>query len=229
MEQVPADDRQGGGIARGAGGSAVAGSGGRPAGPDGRPAAAFDADTGLHDLLTACDAGDRRAFDALYDSLSGRMYAVAIRMLRDADLAEDAVHDAFVQIWRNAGRFDRNRGEVGAWAVGIVRYRALDLLRRRRREVAADPGIVADMADAAAEADSTRESVAVDEAELPGRLGALDRCLAELADGQRGSIRLAYVDGLSHGEIALRTDQALGTVKSWIRRGLAALKECLER
>ena len=107
----------------------------------------------LHDLLTAVGTGDRRAFDALYLRLSGRLHAVALRMLRDADLAEDAVHDAFVQIWRNAGRYDRARGEVTAWAIGILRYRALDLLRRRGRETTADPVIVADLADQAAAAD----------------------------------------------------------------------------
>lgn len=183
---------------------------------------------GLHELLMAAGAGDRRAFDTLYSRLSSRLHAVALRMLRDADLAEDAVHDAFVQIWRNAGRYDRSRGEVTAWAVGILRYRALDLLRRRGRETVADPVIVADLADQAAAADPDSPA-AVTTPELPGRLGRLDSCLAELSDGARGSIRLAYVDGLSHGEIAGRTGQPLGTVKSWIRRGLAALKECLER
>ncbi|WP_372089298.1 sigma-70 family RNA polymerase sigma factor [Tistrella mobilis] len=182
----------------------------------------------LHDLLTAVGTGDRRAFDTLYLRLSGRLHAVALRMLRDADLAEDAVHDAFVQIWRNAGRYDRARGEVTAWTIGILRYRALDLLRRRGRETAADPVIVADLADQAAAADPDNPP-AFTPPELPGRLNRLDTCMAALSDGARGSIRLAYVDGLSHGEIAGRTGQPLGTVKSWIRRGLAALKECLEQ
>ena len=137
---------------------------------------------GLHELLTAVGTGDRRAFDALWSRLSGRLHAIALRMLGDADLAEDAVHDTFVQIWRNAGRYDRARGGVAVWMIGILRCRAVDLLRRRGRESLTAPVIVADPADQVAadrEGRPAPMALTLDPVTPPARLKArIDASLA---------------------------------------------------
>lgn len=172
----------------------------------------------MADLLERVGRGDREAFRQLYDLQSSRLYAVALRITRQTALASDAVHDAFLQVWRNAARFDAARGNAEAWLVTLVRYRALDIARRRGREVSdegmpeqADPG-----PDALARLSQGREA------------RALHACLLSLAEERRRLIVLAFVDGLSHSEVAERVDMPLGTVKSWIRRGLQALRACLE-
>ncbi len=169
-------------------------------------------------LLERIGGGDRAAFRSLYDLRSGRLYAVALRITRQTALASDAMHDAFLQVWRNAARFDPERGNPEAWLVSLVRYRALDIARRRGREVSDDgmPEAVDPEPDALARLSQGREA------------RALHACLAGLAEERRRLIVLAFVDGLSHSEVAARTEVPLGTVKSWIRRGLLALRTCLE-
>ena len=127
------------------------------------------------------------------------------------------MHDAFVQIWQQAGRFDPERGTAEAWMVAMVRYRALDLIRRQGREIL---GYEADeredeAPDALARLVSTAEGA------------ALHRCLGELEEARRKLVVMAFVDGLSHSELAERMRVALGTVKSWLRRSLISLRGCL--
>jgi RNA polymerase sigma factor (sigma-70 family) len=173
-------------------------------------------DTGA--LLQRCAGGDRAAFRLLYDRWGNRLYGIALRITRQATLAADATQDAFVQIWQQAHRFDPSRGGPEAWLIGIVRYRALDIVRRRSREL---PGYEAeedredDSPDALARLVSTAEGA------------ALHRCLGALAEDRRRLVVLAFVDGLSHSELAERMSVPLGTVKSWIRRSLLSLRECL--
>lgn len=169
-------------------------------------------------LLRRCGEGDRQAFRQLYELHSPRLNGVALRLLRQPALAADAVHDAFVQVWQRAAEFDPARGDGGAWITGLVRYRSIDILRRRSRdEYGADVPEEADPAPGAFELLAGAE-----EAE------ALRRCLAELEDGGRRVVQLAFMDGLSHPELAVRLHAPLGTVKSWVRRALIALRRCLE-
>jgi RNA polymerase sigma-70 factor, ECF subfamily len=172
----------------------------------------------LSSLLAACARGDRAAFRKLYDAHSPRLYGVALRITRDAALAADALHDALIQAWQNAGRFDAVRGRAEAWLTSLVRYRALDLVRTRKREVVTDaPPERADDAPDAFDALSSKSDAA-----------ALLRCLETLEADKRRLIASAFVDGYSHSELAERMGLPLGTVKSWIRRGLEALRRCLE-
>jgi RNA polymerase sigma-70 factor (ECF subfamily) len=168
--------------------------------------------------LRGCANGDRAALKAVFEEEGGRLVGVAQRILRRRDLAEEAVQDAFVQIWRKAGQYDPDRGSAQGWLFTVVRNRALSMLRDTARE---------DLAPAE-EMDSLREADPVDEAwarlDEKNRLRA---CLEALDEPKRRSVLMAYVTGYSHGEIAGRLNVPLGTAKAWVRRGLAALRECM--
>ena len=168
-------------------------------------------------LLARCAQGDHGAFEAIYRRQSARLYGVALRITRQSGLAADAVHDAFVQVWQNAGRFDAERGSVEAWLLGLVRYRALDITRRGGREMTGVETI--ERADESPDA-LTQLITARD-----GQ--ALGRCLQELEPDRRRLILMAFNDGLSHSELASALGEPLGTVKSWIRRALGTLRRCL--
>jgi RNA polymerase sigma-70 factor (ECF subfamily) len=168
-------------------------------------------------LLHRCAAGDHAAFRLLYDRWGSRLFGIALRITGQAVLAADATQEAFVQIWRQAHRYDRERGGPEAWMIGIARYRALDIVRRQAREV---PGyepedLAEDAPDALTMLINTAEGA------------ALHRCLGQLEEDRRRLVLMAFIDGLSHSELALRLSVPLGTVKSWIRRSLVSLRECL--
>ncbi|HSN17967.1 MAG TPA: sigma-70 family RNA polymerase sigma factor [Gammaproteobacteria bacterium] len=175
----------------------------------------------LTDLLHACAQGRQAAFQALYREVSPQLFAVLVRILKRRDLAEEALQDALLNVWRNAGSYSAEKGAPMTWLVSISRYRALDMLRRERREVPLDEdGGDGDAGDQAAEAEGTSVSKAEER--------RLEECMDRLNDGQRRSLRLAYVDGCTHEEIAVRVGSPVGTVKSWVRRGLESLKRCLD-
>lgn len=168
-------------------------------------------------LLLRCAGGDRGAFRLLYDRWGGRLHGIALRITRQAALAADATHDAFVQVWQQAHRFDPARGSAEAFLVSLVRYRALDIVRRRAREV---PGYEPDE-----RSDETPDALARLVGSAEG--AALRRCLGLLDDERRRLVVMAFVEGLSHSELAAKMSVPLGTVKSWIRRSLLSLRECL--
>jgi len=141
-----------------------------------------------------------------------------LRITRQSSLAADATHDAFVQIWQQAGRFDPARGSAEAFLVTIVRYRALDIVRRGAREVV---GYEPQVEQADESPDALEQLTATSDG------AALQRCLKELPEDRRKLVIMAFVDGLSHSELAARTGAPLGTLKSWIRRSLLSLRECL--
>ena len=174
------------------------------------------ADEELAALIARCAQRDGKALADLYARTSPMLLGCLVRLLRRRALAEEALQDVFVAVWQRAGQFDEYRGRAGAWLVGIARYRAIDILRRERLTLA-QPEMLATLADEAEDAspESARSAA------------AFERCLAGLSPGERGSIQLAFLDGLTHDQVALRLQRPLGTVKSWIRRGLAALKDCL--
>lgn len=178
------------------------------------------ADGEIETALARCARGDAAALRLLYDGEAPRLLGVALRVLRRRALAEEAVHDAFVQIWRQAASFDPARGAGRAWMGAIVRHRALSILRHENRVEFADDG------------DPGRlETPQEDPEAVIGRLsdaGILRRCLERLDVRRRQLIVLAYVHGLTHGELAGRFGLPLGTVKSLIRRGALSLRECLQ-
>jgi len=169
--------------------------------------------------LRRCALGDRAGLRTIYDAEGPRMVGVALRIVRRQALAEEAVHDAFVQIWERAASFDPNRGHARSWLYAVVRHRALNILRGEARTDLVEDfepmGLTSPEDDP--EAIVSRLSDA----------GALRRCLEGLAPARRRLIVLAYVHGLSHGELAGRLGMPLGTVKSWVRRSLLSLRECL--
>ena len=170
-------------------------------------------------LLALCAQSDKGAFRQLYDRQSPLLYAVALRITRDAALASDAVHDAMLQVWRNAARFDPARGQARAWLVSLVRYRALDAIARTRREV-----MGAELPEPV-----DPEPLPLERLQSSREGEALHRCLQEVDAERRSLVVLAFVDGLTHSEVAARVRQPLGTVKSSIRRALIALRTCLGR
>lgn len=168
-------------------------------------------------LLARCAQADGDAFRRLYDLESPTLYGIALRITRQAALASDAVHDAMLQVWRNAARFDPARGNARAWLIGLVRYRALDAVRRTTREV-----LGAEMAEHAdPEPDALDRMLATDDGQ------ALHRCLQDVEPVRRSLLMMAFVDGLTHTQVASRVGQPLGTVKSSIRRALLTLRDCM--
>ncbi|MDX1496483.1 MAG: sigma-70 family RNA polymerase sigma factor [Salinisphaeraceae bacterium] len=174
-------------------------------------------DQQLQTLLSRVALADRKAFQQLYDLSSPHLYAAALRILRTPSLAEEAVQDAYVQIWQRAASYRANKAQANTWMNAILRYRALDLLRKHGRESSTEQLAEGDL------------PITSGEAALSDIQQDLQQCLDELSPDQRRSIALAYVEGYSHSELSVQLDTALGTVKSWIRRGLQQLKECLQR
>jgi RNA polymerase sigma-70 factor (ECF subfamily) len=163
--------------------------------------------------LVRCAAGDRAALKVIYDSEAPRMVGVARRILTRHDLAEEAVHDAFVRIWRGASGFDPSRGTARGWLYAIVRNRALSIVRSETRYDGPDP----DTLELACDSAVTR---------MP-ETSALRNCLERIDRPRRDVVVLAYVHGLSHSELAARLKVPLGTIKSWVRRSMFSLQECM--
>jgi RNA polymerase sigma-70 factor (ECF subfamily) len=150
---------------------------------------------------------------ALYDRYSSIVYAVALRVLQDTGAAEDVLQEIFMQLWRNPGSFDSSRGNMAAWLAVIARNRAIDSLRRRRPEDDIENVVVSVEPDLATETDRSR---AMDKVR-----GALEQMPA----AQRKTLEMAYFEGLTHTEIAKKTGEPLGTIKTRIRTGLLTLRK----
>jgi RNA polymerase sigma-70 factor (ECF subfamily) len=183
----------------------------------------------LSQLLARTGLGDRAAFATLYQRTSPHLLGVILRIQRDRAQAEDILQEVFVNVWRAARGFDAARSQPLTWLTSVARNRAIDGLRRAQ----AQPQIQTHHASDDEETD-VYDTVA-DEApgplELLGRAAdarALNECMSVLSAPQRQCLALAFFDGLSHAEVATTVRQPLGTVKSWVRRALLALKGCLE-
>lgn len=179
-------------------------------------------DDSIGEIMARCALRDPRAFAQLYRHTAGKLYAVALRILRREDWAEEVLQESFVNIWHHVGEYSAQRSAPMTWMTAIVRNRALDWLRRPNQEHGSDDYdlLVEALADDEAGPEQALES---------GRTAqALAECLKRLSGSQRQSIMLAYSHGLSHGELARHLRQPLGTVKTWIRRGLEKLKSCLD-
>src|SRR5579859_1160400 len=151
----------------------------------------------LKELLHAAAQGRQAAFQELYELVSPQLFASLVRILRRRDLAEEALQDALLSVWRNAGSYSVDKGAPMTWLVSICRYRALDMLRREKREVSLDPEREDLDEDAISEHLMVAGEVSVSRAEER----ALEDCMQRLNDGQRKSVRLAYVLGCTHEEI----------------------------
>jgi RNA polymerase sigma factor (sigma-70 family) len=174
------------------------------------------AEAQLAAALARCASGDRSALRVIYDIEASRMAGVARRILRRQDLAEEAVQDTFMRVWRAARTYDPAKGAARTWLYAILRNCTLTILRDERRDML-------DSEHAAEQAAPISESAL---ATLP-EASALRRCLEQLEPQRRAVVVLAYVHGLSHGEMAGKLGVPLGTVKSWVRRSLISLQECM--
>ena len=172
-------------------------------------------------LLEACAGGDRAALQRLYSLAAPQLFGLALGILRSRDLAEDIVQDSFILVWRHARSFDRGGGTAMAWLGRIVRNQCFDALRRRNREAPLDDRLMESWEDPGPSP--------ADAAGLSQEARRLKVCLEELEASPRQSLLLAYYQGLTFEEVAVRLGAPLGTVKSWIRRGLLRLKDCLQR
>nr|WP_221209911.1 sigma-70 family RNA polymerase sigma factor [Cupriavidus alkaliphilus] len=176
-------------------------------------------------MLQAVAVGERQALRALYDLTATKLFGLALRITGRRDWAEDVVQECFVSIWHHAGDYRPQLAAPMTWMTAIVRNRALDCLRRA---AAARVPQTAELEQDLAEwlADDAAGPAELAEASQQAR--ALNRCLQRLEQSQRQAIMLAYLQDLSHAELAERLRAPLGTVKSWIRRGLERLRSCME-
>jgi RNA polymerase sigma-70 factor, ECF subfamily len=177
-------------------------------------------DAGLDKLLGQVAQGDTAAFERLYDEVSGPVYGLAVRILRDSAQAEEIAQEVLIQVWRKAAGFDPSRGGAMTWIMTLAHRRTVDRVRSEQASAAREDQ--AGRREVPAPADGVAELV----------LDRLDRqrvrdCLGSLTGAQRESITLAYYDGYTYREVAARIGLPLGTVKSRIRDGLIRLRDCL--
>ncbi len=173
----------------------------------------------LRTWLAAAGRQDATAFRALYDAAAPKLFGFALRILRKRELAEEALQEGFVSIWHAAPQYQPGLAAPLTWMAAIVRNKALDILRRM------DDGV---------ELDVTMDALLRDDASTPAEASemssdarALAACMARLEGLHRMAIGLAFFHDLSHGEVAQRMSLPVGTVKTWIRRGMEKLKQCL--
>ena len=183
-------------------------------------------DAELIALLDRIAAKDPAALKTLYDRTAGKLYGLALRVVGQREAAEDVLQEAFVSIWRVAGDYRESLSPPMAWLCLVVRSRGLDALRRRT----ADRAQLTQAFDEVMEATLPgQEADPMDTTEASEQARALHGCLAQLEQRQREVVSLAYLRDLSHGELAAQLRLPLGTVKTWIRRGLEQLRGCMAR
>jgi RNA polymerase sigma factor (sigma-70 family) len=176
----------------------------------------------LADLLARTALSDQQAFAELYRQTSSHLYAVALRILRESGAAEEVLQESYVNIWHHAGSYVAAKSQPLTWMTSIVRNRCLDQMRRHE-------------IDTVAIDDEEQGMMLADD--RPGPIDmllsgadafAVRTCVERLESGQKQAIALAFYQGFSHSELASHLRQPLGTVKSWVRRGLERLKACLD-
>ena len=186
----------------------------------------------LAELLSRIALGDQNAFSQLYRETSPHLLGVILRIQGNRPLAEDVLQEVYVNVWRSAQSFNPSLSQASTWLNSVARNRAIDSLRRRQTE----PQTISRWQTTGGDEDTDMlENIASD---TPGPLDLLkqasdsrelSKCMDTLSGDQKHSLALAYYQGLSHAEVADHLGQPLGTVKSWVRRGLQGLKTCLER
>jgi RNA polymerase sigma-70 factor (ECF subfamily) len=175
--------------------------------------------TEIEDMIARMAMGDRRAVSALYDATSAKLFGIAVRVLEDRAEAEDALQEIFVKVWHNADRYRSNGLSPMTWLITVARNHAIDCLRARRAHHAAPMEEVAEIADGS----PTPEDSAL-AASMRGRIGA---CLQTLPPDRAEAICRAYLGGEAYADLARRYGVPLNTIRTWLRRGLLKLRECL--
>lgn len=174
----------------------------------------------IEEWIVRTSLGDRAAFDALYNATSAKLFGVCIRVLSNRAEAEDALQDSFVRIWQNAEQYKANGYSPMTWLITLTRNLAIDRLRARK----APSEDIQDRNDLA-DAGPTPEESTIAASER----AQIDLCLEELDDPKAGAVRGAYLEGETYDELATRYDVPVNTMRTWLRRSLLKLKECLTR
>ncbi len=183
----------------------------------------FNADADpLAVLLAQVAAGKREAFETLYRQTSATMLGICLRVLRDREEAEDVLQEVYVAVWSKAAQFDTQRARAMTWLGTIARNRAIDRVRARPSPALHEPIEDHELADEDAPTPAAGIDAALEREQL-------DDCIEQLEPKRRGLIRTAFFENVTYDVLAIRADAPLGSVKSWIRRGLQQLKACLER
>ena len=183
-------------------------------------------DRELMELLDRIAAQEDSALKRLYERTSSQLFGLALRIVRNRDVAEDVLQESFLSIWRGASNYRASLSPPMAWMGLIVRSRALDALRKRTTDRADLMNDIDDETAPDLEGDSPNP---MDAADASQQAFALQHCLGKLDNKQREVVSLAYLRDLSHGELSEQLKLPLGTVKTWIRRGLEQLRGCMSR
>lgn len=172
----------------------------------------------LERTLALIALGDRKAFSALYDATSAKLFGVCLRILKDRATAEDALQESFMKVWRYADRYTPEGASPMTWMISIARNTAIDKLRAAR-----PTEDVTELAEVLPSSDPTPEQAALAGAQL----GQITACLNQLDDPRDRAVRGAYLEGLSYAELADSLQVPLNTIRTWLRRSLIALRECM--
>ncbi|WP_394153998.1 sigma-70 family RNA polymerase sigma factor [Loktanella salsilacus] len=175
--------------------------------------------TEIEDMIARMAIGDRAAFDGLYAATSAKLFGVCLRVLGNRAEAEDALQEAFVKIWRNADRYRVNGLSPMTWLITVTRNHSVDRVRARKAKMNAGMDKAADVADAA----PGPEALAIAASDR----GRIVDCMAQLDPDKAGAVRRAYLEGDTYQELADHYDVPLNTVRTWLRRSLLKLRECL--
>jgi len=177
-------------------------------------------------LLERIGRQEDGALKALYDLCSAKLYGLALRVVRNPEWAEDVLQESFITIWRAAGEYRTSLSPPMAWMGVIVRSRGLDLLRRR---AAQRSHLTQELDDTVSDTLASDSPTPLDTALASEQAWALHQCLGQLDNRQREVVSLAYTRDLSHSQLAQQLNVPLGTIKTWIRRGLDQLRSCMAR
>jgi RNA polymerase sigma-70 factor (ECF subfamily) len=175
----------------------------------------------LEDLLAQVAMGNRAAFDALYRSTANRLFGICLRVVAQRSEAEDALQDVYTAIWRKAAQFDPTKANATSWLATIARNKAIDRLRSMPAQQARASLELAENVQDPGASPPQQVQAATDRAQL-------EHCLERLEPRRRSLIRAAFFDGLTYEELSAKIEAPLGSIKSWIRRGLLQLRECLD-
>jgi len=184
---------------------------------------AVDQEARFSDLLARCALRDQRALGQLYTDVAAKLNGIAYRITGSRDIAEEVLQISFTQIWQDAGRYRADVAQPMAWMTSIVRHRALDRIKADRRR----QRVIDETIELETEQLASRDRGPLEHFQFRESRSELQSCLERLSDSQQRSVMLAYYYGYSREEIASKLDAAVGTVKSWLHRGLQRLEQCL--
>lgn len=172
-------------------------------------------------LLARCALGERAAMDALYDATSAKLFGICLRVLGDRPAAEDVLQEVYVKVWHASDRYAVNGLSPITWLATIARNAAIDRLRARQRRRETGGDAIPERAD---HGPTPEQSVMA-----TSDAGRIVACLEELTAARRGAVKGAYLDGRSYADLAEAAGVPLNTMRTWLRRSLISLRECMSR